>query len=178
MKSFKDVKAKLTEGKGTAFSKEGFNELTSALLSDREYDGFEKVKIKNGELVKEKVNPVEDMRKSYVKVLTNAGLDKTEAEQFVAEKLSFTKGDVAHMKDLINEMIYHYMDAGKNYVLGEREDFQAKLSKKGIEAGTKDYPNPSKPGATVTVTVEKHDKCVVKGGCGDWLKERTHNEAK
>lgn len=172
-KTMLEVKEQLREGKGTAFSKSGFDSLTSALLNDKEYKGFEKVKVKGGDLVKEQVNPVEELKDFYVKMLTGAGLDKAEATVYVAEKLTISKGDVSYMQDLINEILYHFMDTGKSYTLGQREDFQAKISKKPVEEATNEYRNLSDTtgeAPKIKIHVQKHDKCVVKSVAPKWLK--------
>lgn len=176
-KDFKETKAAIEAGvkknkKGEpikTFSKSTFDQMALAILNEVNYE-VEIAKIKNGEMVKEKIKPVEKLRKGFLKnILNSAGFDKHEIEKFLNE-LVITNADGLY--ETIAEIIYNYMDAGKKFPLLVKEDLKASISLKEVPETEKEHRNPKGDGSTVKVKTKKHKKVVVKAAAPQWLKTR------
>ena len=124
------------------FSRTDFDKLLKALLNDTGYKATY-CSTKNGELVKKDVEVVKMFRDSIKKVILASGADAQEAEK-ISKEYQFTNVDGWY--ELMSEIIYRYMEAGKKFDFPTREDFKGSMSIKTVDESVGTYRSIQKPG--------------------------------
>lgn len=176
MKSFTEVYNEIKEsatGSATTWSKSDFDKLAKALLNDYGYKTTV-ASTKGGELVKNDIEPVKMFRDgTIVKLLVDAGLDKCEATK-IASEYEFSKVDGLY--ELISEILYNYMGAGKKFNFLTKENFNASLTINDIEETVSEYKTIRKtddePVETFKVETKAHKVLKAKSKAPKWLKKK------
>lgn len=177
MKTFDEVFNEITNNltvtkKGKTkktFSRSDFDKLMKAFLNTYDY----KMTIagtKGGELVTSEITPVKEFRDVVItKILTDNGYDKAEAAKIAAE-YEFTKVDGLY--EIISEVIYQYMNAGKKFDFITKEDFSGSLTIDTVDESINECTAIGKPGETFKVKTKKHKKLQRKSSANKWLKTK------
>ena len=178
MKSFSEVYNEIRDAaksnSATTWSKSDFDKLFRAFLNDYGYK-TQVASTKNGELVTSEIEPVKQFRDTVItKLLVDAGLDKSEAAKIAAE-YEFTKMDGLY--EIISEIIYNYMKAGKKFNFINKEDFNASLTLKDVEETVSEYKTIKKkdsdePVKTFKVETKAHTVLKAKSKAPKWLKKK------
>ena len=164
-----EIREELNNGGKRSFSRELFNELTSAYLND--IDNTTTIaKTRNGELVTEEINVPLDFRRMLFKILLDFGVDKQEAERILTNDYQFK--DVSALYEVSSELILNYAGTGKKYNFITKPDLQCSLI---IDDYEEEVKLTKRPGAEESeakeVLYKKHRKAKVQSTCPDWLKD-------
>lgn len=163
-----EVKAELANGGKRSFSRELFNELTTAYLNDVEQTTTV-AKTKNGELVTEEINVPQNFRKMIMKILLDFGVDKQEAERILTSEYQFK--DLSALYEVASETILNYASTGKKFNFIPKPDLQCSLIIDEFEEEVKLTKRPGAPDSEAKeVLYKKHRKCKVESTCPAWLK--------
>lgn len=174
---FNEIKANVSVHKnGTVkktFSRTDFDTLLKAMLNDPDYT-TEYCGTKNGEMIKKETKPVKMFRESLKRVLVNFGVDSHDAEKIVND-YKFTNVDGWY--ELMSEIIYRYMEAGKKFDFPTREDFKASISIKTIDKAVGTYSTIKKKGETgptekFQIETQAHKILEKKSKAPAWLKKK------
>jgi hypothetical protein len=177
MKTFNEVFKEIQDSvpvskKGKAkktFSKTDFDRLLKAFLNDYGYT-TKQASTNAGELVLTDLTPVKQFRDVVItKILTDNGYDKAEAAK-IASEYEFTKVDGLY--EIISEVIYQYMNAGKKFSFITKEDFNGSLTLDDIGEETKERTAPGKPNDKFKVKTKAHKKLKTKSSANKWLKKK------
>lgn len=171
MKTFNEAYAEIlgnTTGKVT-WSKSDFDTLLQAFLNEKDYT-IKKASTKAGSMETSEIKPIKMFRDTVItRLLTDAGLDKCEAEK-IASEYEFKKVDGLY--EIISEIIVKYCEAGKKFDFITTEDFKGSLVIEGVEEGVKEHKLPSDPSTKIKVKTKKHKVMKCKSKANDWLKEK------
>lgn len=175
---FNEIKESVTVSKNgkikKTFSRSDFDKLLRAFLNETGY----KTKVastKGGELVLTEIEPIKAFRDTVItKLLVDAGLDKAEASK-IASEYQFTKVDGLY--EIISEIIYQYMAAGKKFDFMPKEDFNGSLTIKDVGESVAEYSSIRKagdnsPAEKFKVKTKKHRVLEKKSKAPKWLKEK------
>lgn len=168
MAKFAETKKRIQEEAGSkkTFNESYFNELSTALLNDPEYEKVEMV-TKKGELVEEKTTPIKDLRKALIgSVAKAAGADQAEQEKLINEH-QFGK---LPMYDYVDSALHEYLGLGKKFPLSRKENFQGAIEFAEQKAAIKDV---KRPGSDVVKKQRQGDyiKLKAKSTCPANLKQ-------
>lgn len=172
---FTEIKEGLSvSGKGKVvktFSRSDFDKLAKAFLNDVNYT-TETVSYRGGELQRKEVKPVQAFRGMIQAILRDFGVDKAEAERIMDE--TYAIKSVNGLYELVSELIYVYMDAGKKFDFMSKEDFTGSILLDEVEESTDDYTIKKSDGTqnTYKVTKQKHKVLNKKSKCPQWKKSR------
>lgn len=159
--------------KGTkykGFSRSKFTTLMTGLLNDPDYEA-EIAKVKDDQVVCEKIQPVKEFRKQIVeKVLRDHGVDKAEAEK-AAQTYEFTAKQIDSFYPVMAEGIDKYMDLGFAFKFHQKKDFGGLVYKAKGDSGRKKFKNPSN-GSTVEMDIDEHKVLVRKSSAPAWCKHK------
>lgn len=147
------------------FNESYFNELSTALLNDPEYEKIEMV-TKKGELSEMKTTPIADLRKTLIgSVAKAAGCDAAEREKLVAEHQFPT----LPMYDYVDCALQEYMGLGKKFTFSRKEDFKGSIELCEQKACVKEV---KAPGSDVSKKQRQgeYKKLKAKSTCPDNLK--------
>lgn len=163
-----EVKGEIANGGKRSFSRELFNELTTAYLNDVE-QVTTVAKTKNGELITEELNVPQNFRKMIMKILLDFGVDKQEAERIMTSEYQFK--DLSAIYEVASETILNYASTGKKFNFIPKPDLQCSLL---IDEYQEEVKLNKKPGASddeaKEVLYKQHRKCKVESTCPAWLK--------
>jgi hypothetical protein len=172
MGKFAETKAKIikeceSSGNKKTFNEAYFNELGTALLNDPGYEKVE-MKVKNGELVEVKSNPIADLRKSLIGSVAKAsGCDAAEQEKLVADH-QFPK---LPLYDYVESTVREYIvGTGKKFPFARQENMQASIEATTVKASIKEVRRPGDAQKTKQRQGE-FIKVKAKSTCPDNLKE-------
>jgi len=169
MELVNEVREEISNGGKRSFSRELFNELTSAYLNDVENNKTTIAKTRNGELVEEEINVPLDFRKMVMKILLDFGVDKQEAERILTNDYQFK--DVSAIYEIASETILNYAGTGKKFNFIAKPDLQCSLI---IDDYEEEVKMTKRPGADDSeakeVLYKKHRKCKVESTCPAWLR--------
>ena len=144
------------------FSKAKFSMIAQAFANDPDYETT-LIKLKNDEYVEETVTPVKDFRKQFIeKVLVDHGIDKQQAAN-AANNYQYSLKQIEALHPFVAEEIEQYMRLGYTFKFNDKKDFSGSIHMRDIEAGEKEYRDPSS-GKPITVRVDAHKTIVKKGG--------------
>ena len=164
-----EIREELNNGGKRSFSRESFNELTTAFLNDVG-NTTTIAKTKNGELIEEEINVPLDFRKMIMKILMDFGVDKQEAESILTNDYQFK--DLSALYEVASEIILNYAGTGKKFNFITKPDLQCSLI---IDDYEEEVKLTKKPGADDSeareVLYKKHRKAKVSSTCPDWLKD-------
>ena len=168
MAKFAETKKRIQEESGSkkTFNESYFNELSTALLNDPDYEKVEMV-TKKGELVEEKSTPIKDLRKALIgSVAKAAGADQAEQEKLINEH-QFSK---LPMYDYVDSALHEYLSLGKKVVMSRKENFQGAIEFSVQKATIKDVKTP---GSDVVKKQRQGEfiKLKAKSTCPDNLKQ-------
>lgn len=169
MSKFADTKKRIIEEGGSSkktFNENYFNELSTALLNDPDYEKTEMV-TKKGELTPISSKPIADLRKGIIGgVAKAAGADQAEADKLIAE-YQFPK---LPMYDYVDCALHEYLGLGKKFPLSRKENFQGSIEFTDQKACIKDV---KAPGSTVSKKQRYGDyiKLKAKSTCPENLKQ-------
>lgn len=120
------------------FNESYFNELSTALLNDPDYEKVEMV-TKKGELTEITTTPIVELRKALIgSVAKAAGSDAAEREKLIAEH-QFPK---LAMYDYVDSALQEYLGLGKKFVFSRKENFQGSIEASVQKACVKDVKAP------------------------------------
>ena len=174
MKTFKEVFDEIkgsSSGSGRqvkSFSRADFDELMTAYLNTPEYEA-EVAKIKEGNMVTEKIKPVAAFRGMLKEVIKSFGVDEQEAAG-ILETYKFKESQGRALYDLFAELMYQYMEAGKKFDLLTKKDFKGGIIMEDVAASTASYKTP-RTGEIGEVKKENHKKIKAKSKVPKWLKK-------
>lgn len=154
--------------KAVTFSRGGFDALLLGMINDAAYEA-DSVKVKDGEPVTEKIKVTQQFREMLRDILVDYGVDKTEANTVLT---SYEIKNVKGMYELISEIVYQYMDAGKKFQFMTKYDFNGSLALDEIEAGETEHRDMHNEGQVIRKKHKKHKVLTRKSKANDWLKER------
>ena len=143
MAKFKETRDRIFEENGGVngkkiFNESYFNELSTALLNDPDYEKVEMV-TKKGELVEMTTTPIAELRKTLIgSVAKAAGSDAAEREKLIAEH-QFPK---LPMYDYVDSVLQEYMGIGKKFTFSRKSNFQASIEPSIQKACVKDVKAP------------------------------------
>jgi hypothetical protein len=164
-----EIREELKQGGKRSFSREAFNELTTAFLNDVNNTTVV-AKTKNGELIEEEINVPLDFRKMIFKILVDFGVDKQESERILTNDYQFK--DLSALYEVASEIIMNYAGTGKKFNFITKPDLQCSLI---IDDYEEEVKMTKKPGADDSeareVLYKKHRKAKVTSTCPDWLKD-------
>lgn len=164
-----EIREELNNGGKRSFSREAFNELTTAFLNDVNNTTVV-AKTKNGELIEEEINVPLDFRKMIFKILVDFGVDKQESERILTNDYQFK--DLSALYEVASEIIMNYAGTGKKFNFITKPDLQCSLI---IDDYEEEVKMTKKPGADDSeareVLYKKHRKAKVTSTCPDWLKD-------
>lgn len=171
---FNEIKANISvssTGKTIkTFSRSDFDKMAKAFVNDVNYT-TETVSMKNGKLEKKEVKPVEKFRGMIKAVLKDFGVDAQEAEAIMSDTKEIKSVDGLY--ELVSELVYRYMEAGKKFDFMPKEDFVGSLSLDSKDEDEKEYRNIKDPdGPGIKVKKKKHKVLNKHSKCPKWLKER------
>ena len=162
------VKNELANGGKRSFSRELFNELTTAYLNDVE-NTVTIAKTRNGELVEEELNVPMNFRKMVMKILLDFGVDKQEAEKILTNDYQFK--DLSALYEVSSELIMNYAGTGKKFNFIAKPDMQCSLLIDDYEEEVKLTKRPGAPDEEAReVLYKKHRKAKITSTCPEWLK--------
>ena len=168
MELVEEVKNELANGGKRSFSRELFNELTTAYLNDVE-NTVTIAKTRNGELVEEELNVPMNFRKMVMKILLDFGVDKQEAEKILTNDYQFK--DLSALYEVSSELIMNYAGTGKKFNFIAKPDMQCSLLIDDYEEEVKLTKRPGAPDEEAKeVLYKKHRKVKVESTCPSWLK--------
>ena len=181
-KSFKEAKetlsANIKRGKSgnkiRSFSRTDFNDMVNAMLNDPSYE-MESVKVVDGKLTEVSTPVVRELReKLIVPLLTEAGVDKTEAQR-IANEYHFKNPQTSSMYEFVADAVYQYMDADKKFNFPNRKDFTGSIYLKENEPTTveRDVRDIKDHKTIIGHKKEKraaHKTIVKKSTCPAWLR--------
>ena len=168
MELVEEVKNELANGGKRSFSRELFNELTTAYLNDVE-NTVTIAKTRNGELVEEELNVPMNFRKMVMKILLDFGVDKQEAEKILTNDYQFK--DLSALYDVSSELIMNYAGTGKKFNFIAKPDMQCSLLIDDYEEEVKLTKRPGAPDEEAReVLYKKHRKAKIESTCPSWLK--------
>ena len=169
MELVEEVKNELANGGKRSFSRELFNELTTAYLNDVE-NTVTIAKTRNGELVEEELNVPMNFRKMVMKILLDFGVDKQEAEKILTNDYQFK--DLSALYEVSSELIMNYAGTGKKFNFIAKPDMQCSLL---IDDYAEEVKLTKRPGApdeeAREVLYKKHRKAKIISTCPEWLKD-------
>lgn len=155
--------------KAKTFKRDDFETMLKGILNTPDYEAVQAKKDGEG-FVNEGTPAVKKVRTSIRKVLIDYGVDKAEADS-ILDTYEFTAVDGFY--ELISEVIYKYMEAGKKFNFLTKEDFQGSLLLNNVEAGTTEHRNmQSDTNEKIKVAHKAHKVLVRKSKTPDWLKNR------
>lgn len=168
MELVEEVKNELANGGKRSFSRELFNELTTAYLNDVE-NTVTIAKTRNGELVEEELNVPMNFRKMVMKILLDFGVDKQEAEKILTNDYQFK--DLSALYEVSSELIMNYAGTGKKFNFIAKPDMQCSLLIDDYEEEVKLTKRPGAPDEEAReVLYKKHRKAKIESTCPSWLK--------
>lgn len=168
MELVEEVKNELANGGKRSFSRELFNELTTAYLNDVE-NTVTIAKTRNGELVEEELNVPMNFRKMVMKILLDFGVDKQEAEKILTNDYQFK--DLSALYEVSSELIMNYAGTGKKFNFITKPDMQCSLLIDDYEEEVKLTKRPGAPDEEAKeVLYKKHRKAKITSTCPEWLK--------
>lgn len=168
MELVEEVKNELANGGKRSFSRELFNELTTAYLNDVE-NTVTIAKTRNGELVEEELNVPMNFRKMVMKILLDFGVDKQEAEKILTNDYQFK--DLSALYEVSSELIMNYAGTGKKFNFITKPDMQCSLLIDDYEEEVKLTKRPGAPDEEAReVLYKKHRKAKIESTCPSWLK--------
>ena len=168
MELVEEVKNELANGGKRSFSRELFNELTTAYLNDVE-NTVTIAKTRNGELVEEELNVPMNFRKMIMKILLDFGVDKQEAEKILTNDYQFK--DLSALYEVSSELIMNYAGTGKKFNFITKPDMQCSLLIDDYEEEVKLTKRPGAPDEEAKeVLYKKHRKAKITSTCPEWLK--------
>ena len=168
MELVEEVKNELANGGKRSFSRELFNELTTAYLNDVE-NTVTIAKTRNGELVEEELNVPMNFRKMVMKILLDFGVDKQEAEKILTNDYQFK--DLSALYEVSSELIMNYASTGKKFNFIAKPDMQCSLLIDDYEEEVKLTKRPGAPDEEAReVLYKKHRKAKIESTCPSWLK--------
>ena len=169
MELVEEVKNELANGGKRSFSRELFNELTTAYLNDVE-NTVTIAKTRNGELVEEELNVPMNFRKMVMKILLDFGVDKQEAEKILTNDYQFK--DLSALYEVSSELIMNYAGTGKKFNFIAKPDMQCSLLIDDYEEEVKLTKRPGAPDEEAKeVLYKKHRKAKITSTCPEWLKD-------
>ena len=169
MELVEEVKNELANGGKRSFSRELFNELTTAYLNDVE-NTVTIAKTRNGELVEEELNVPMNFRKMVMKILLDFGVDKQEAEKILTNDYQFK--DLSALYEVSSELIMNYAGTGKKFNFIAKPDMQCSLLIDDYEEEVKLTKRPGAPDEEAReVLYKKHRKAKIISTCPEWLKD-------
>lgn len=178
MKTFAEVYEEVKNGVTTTktgkvkktFSRSDFDKLLKAFLNDYGYTTTT-AGLKDGKVVTTDLTPVKNFRDTVItKLLVDAGHDKAEAAKIAAE-YEFT--NVTGLYEIMSEIIYQYMSAGKKFNFIPKEDFAGSLTIKEVPETVSEHSRPGKPELGKTKTKTKAHKVLdKKSKAPSWLKAK------
>lgn len=130
-KVYEEIRASLKPDKdgqlSGSFKKSDYLNLAKAMLNTPDYS-TEIVKSRNdedGTVVTETLKPVEMFREKFLKpILKDCGVDAAEADMVMTMEIKKVEG----LYELVKELDYQYMMAGRNVDFLPKEDFKASMS--------------------------------------------------
>ncbi|HEY8401796.1 MAG TPA: hypothetical protein VIK89_11060 [Cytophagaceae bacterium] len=155
-----------------SWSRSDFDRLAKALVNDVDYT-IDAVSIKNGEVQKKEIKPVQLYRNTIRAILQDFGVDKQEAARIMDS--SYEIRSVDGLYELASELIYKYMEAGKKFDFITREDFMGSLTLREVDESVSEHKSISKdgePSKTFKVKKGKHKQLEKKSKAPRWLKTR------
>lgn len=168
MELVEEVKSEIANGGKRSFSRELFNELTTAYLNDVE-NTVTTAKTRNGELVEEELNVPLNFRKMVMKILLDFGVDKQEAEKILTNDYQFK--DLSALYEVSSELIMNYAGTGKKFNFIAKPDMQCSLLIDDYEEEVKLTKRPGAPDDEAKeVLYKKHRKASVSSVCPSWLR--------
>ena len=168
MELVEEVKNELANGGKRSFSRELFNELTTAYLNDVE-NTVTIAKTRNVELVEEELNVPMNFRKMVMKILLDFGVDKQEAEKILTNDYQFK--DLSALYEVSSELIMNYAGTGKKFNFIAKPDMQCSLLIDDYEEEVKLTKRPGAPDEEAReVLYKKHRKAKIESTCPSWLK--------
>ena len=169
MELVEEVKNELANGGKRSFSRELFNELTTAYLNDVE-NTVTIAKTRNGELVEEELNVPMNFRKMVMKILLDFGVDKQEAEKILTNDYQFK--DLSALYEVSSELIMNYAGTGKKFNFIAKPDMQCSLLIDDYDEEVKLTKRPGAPDEEAKeVLYKKHRKAKITSTCPEWLKD-------
>lgn len=169
---FEEVKSEVsTTPKGKpmrSFSRSAFDRLAKAMVNDINYK-IEQAGVKKGELVKKDLYPVQEYRKSLHRILVDFGVDKQEADRILTEEYEIRHVDGFY--ELVSELPYQYMNAGKKFDFIQREDFSGSLTIKEVDETTTEHQN-IRTKEKFKVKKQKHKVLEKQSKAPSWLKSK------
>lgn len=130
--SFKDVKEAIANGVGTtedgekkvgAFTKDTFEKLNSSFINELDYEvEVVKSRAEDGTVVKETIKPVQEFREKFIKpILKEVGIDSAECDALANKEIN---AKLSGFYDYSSELIWNYMETGRQFNLLPKDDFQ------------------------------------------------------
>jgi hypothetical protein len=152
-------------------NKKLFNEIGTALLNDPDYQDTVYSE-HNGEPTMIQTTPVRDLRKTMIGgIAKDAGLDAAETAKLI-ENHQFS---TLPLYPVVGDMIEEFLDTGRVFAFGRREDLQGSIYIEEIkEPTTRSSLVPKQPGVKVTSVYDEHRRYRVKSKCPD---NRKHKQA-
>lgn len=175
-KSFSEVLEEIKEGisvskKGKpvrSFSRTDFDKLLKALLNEPGYE-MEQASSKKGELELRTLKPVEQFRTLLRRVLLDFHVDKQEADRVLDASYEIT--NVSGLYELMSEIIYKYVEAGKKFDFVSKSDFVGSIVLSEVEEEVKENTHPTTKEVSHTKN-GKHKKIKAKSSAPSWVKTR------
>lgn len=168
---FEEIRASLTVSKKgkpvKSFSRADFDKLAKAFLNTPDYT-IQAAIVKDGQLSSKEIKPVELFRGMIQRILIEFGVDKQEAAK-VMNETEFKNVDGLY--EVVSELIYQYMNAGKKFDFISREDFTGSLSLKEITETISTHKD-IRTGEEFKVEKKAHKLLEKKSKCPKWLKKR------
>lgn len=171
---FNEVKSEIKKNKKSgksvkSFSKSAFDKLAKALINEPGYV-INSVAVKNGKVEDREIKPVEKFRSGLKLILQDFGVDKQEAARVLDS--SYEIRSVEGFYELVSELLYTYVDAGKKFDFIPRKDFIGSLSLREVEEMTTEHKNIQDPTQVFKVKKGKHKQLEKKSKAPRWLKTR------
>lgn len=168
---FNEIKDSISTNKSgkaiKTFSRSDFEKLTKAFLNEPGYT-TQTVSMRNGEVTKKDVKPVELFRAMIKRVLLDFGVDKQAAETIIDQ---YEFKNVSGVYEVCSELITNFMLAGKKFDFLPKEDFVGSLTIDAKDESVTDHIKP-KTKEAVKVKKQAHKVLKHKSSCPKWLKER------
>lgn len=169
---FDEIKANVSTSKTgkpvKSFSRSDFDRLAKAYVNQVDYT-LESVGQRAGVLVRKEVKPVENLRGMLKRILLDFGVDKQEAERVM--DASYEIKNVDGIYELVSELTYKYIEAGKKFDFITREDFTGSLTLKELGETVSEHKSIA-TGEKFKVKKQSHRILEKKSKTPKWLKER------
>lgn len=126
--SVKDMVEKLKADPTTRFSKNDFQTLVYAVLSDKEFKA-KKYLMRAQDMIEEEYSPNQAMGKFMDKLLRHAGMANPQERANVIDTFECSPKDMEWISDAVDEALWIYTDCGKNTRLFRDKMLQLTIKK-------------------------------------------------